>query len=156
MMQKVNNKTEITDSISATPLTTITSNTIAINKQFIITQTKQNLTNNIVNYFENLSEPSAIKIGLPYPQNLRIEKRSDSSFIVTWEPPTAPISNQSIDNDNLSVPASFHDSSEIIIQSYKVYLNHEIYSVINAEEDLMVLVENVDLSVVRAFFLNYV
>lgn len=104
------------------------------------------------NYLHDVSETGAVKIGLPYPSNIKIEKQSETSFIVTWDPPAAPISlNQSIDCEQSpslsSAPNSTGDESLIKVQTYNLYLNHEIYTVINATEEPMVLVENVDLNV---------
>jgi len=73
---------------------------------------------------------------------------------VSWDPPTAPISlNQSIDCEQL-LQSTLNGESTIVadmsafkLQSYNVYLNHEIYMVINANEERCVLLEDVDLNV---------
>ena len=98
----------------------------------------------IAKYIDELSE-STVKIGLPYPHNIKIEKRSDTSFVIRWEAPTAAISlNQSIDCDQNDASI---DTCDPKIQSYNIYLNHEIYTMINATEETIALVEDVDLSV---------
>ena len=100
-------------------------------------------------FIDNISEPS-IKIGLPYPSNLKIEKRTETSVFVSWDGPTAAISlNQSIDNESLAT--TLQDANEVSFQSYNIFLNHEIYAVINASEELSLLIDNVDLNVVSYF-----
>lgn len=91
---------------------------------------------------------TSIKIGLPYPNNLKVEKFSEKSVIVTWDPPSAPISlSQSIDGENLT--GTFDMNEMNIIQSYNVYLNHDLYVVVNISEDRVVIIDDVDLSLVR-------
>ncbi len=85
-----------------------------------------------------------IKVGLPYPNNLRLEKQSDTSLLAKWDPPTAPISlNQSIEFENYNGTV---DSVEQIlnIQFYNVYLNNELYCVINEAEERKALLERID------------
>ena len=97
---------------------------------------------------DNSSESSElIKIGLPYPNNLRVEKRSETSLLVKWDAPTAAISlNQSVDGDNIT--GSFDPNEIILLQGYNIYLNHEHHSVTNASEDRVAILENIELSVV--------
>lgn len=120
----------------------------AVTLPTVPTTTTQNQAKNALipaKYIDELSE-STVKIGLPYPYNIKIEKRSDTSFLVRWEAPTAAISlNQSIDCDQNDVNI---DTSDPKVQSYSIYLNHEIYTMINASEETYALVENADLSVV--------
>lgn len=84
------------------------------------------------------------KQGLPYPNNLKVEKRSESSLVVTWDPPTAPLPiNQSIDVDNLS------DLNEqlVTVQSYNLFLNNELRSVISGMDDRVAILDEIDLAV---------
>lgn len=84
------------------------------------------------------------KQGLPYPNNLKVEKRSESSLLVTWDPPTAPLPiNQSIDVDNLS------DLNEqlVTVQSYNLFINNELRSVISGMDDRVAVLDDIDLTV---------
>ena len=114
------------------------------------------ITNKISNLIPNLNEDldeSSIKIGLPYPNNLKVEKRSETSLLVTWDPPTAPL-NQSTDGENLGGTFDLSESN-LSIQSYNLYLNHELYRVINANEDLIAVLNDIDLSMVSKNLINY-
>lgn len=91
----------------------------------------------------SINEPQ-IKLGLPYPNNMKVEKRSETSLLVTWDPPTAPLSiNQSIDVDNLS------DINEqlVNVQSYNLFLNNELRSVISSMDDRVAILDEIDLGV---------
>ena len=123
----------------------------AISKQVSSAAVKiDNKISTIPNSFDDAND-AAIKIGLPYPNNLKVEKFSDKSVIVTWDPPSAPISlSQSIDGENLT---GTYDMNEMnILQNYSVYLNHELYTVLNIAEDRVVIIDDVDLSVVSLYF----
>lgn len=91
----------------------------------------------------SINEPQ-IKLGLPYPNNMKVEKRSETSLLVTWDPPTAPLSiNQSIDVDNLS------DINEqlVNVQSYNLFLNNELRSVISSMDERVAVLDEIDLGV---------
>lgn len=92
------------------------------------------------------NDESQVKIGLPYPNNIKVEKRSETSLIVSWDPPTAPLPiNQSIDVDNL------YDLNEqlVSVQSYNLYLNNELRSVLSGVEERVAILDDVDLTVVN-------
>jgi hypothetical protein len=131
----------------AQPAQPVSSVTTALSKQVSSAAGK---ISTIPTSFEDASD-AAIKIGLPYPNNLKVEKFSDKSVIVTWDPPSAPISlSQSIDGENLT---GTYDMNEMnILQNYSLYLNHELYTVLNIAEDRVVIIDDVDLSVVSLFF----
>lgn len=95
---------------------------------------------------------TSIKIGLPYPNNLKVEKFSEKSVIVTWDAPNAPISlSQSIDGEIMTSGVTYNEFSEINnIQNYNVYLNHELYTMVNLAEDRVVIIDDVDFSVVSS------
>lgn len=120
---------------------------VQVSKQLSTTTvTKLEKINTVPNSFDDVTDAS-IKIGLPYPNGLKVEKFSEKSVIVTWDAPSAPISlSQSIDGENLS--GTFDMSEMNILQSYNVYLNHELYTVVNVAEDRVVIVDDVDLSIV--------
>lgn len=85
------------------------------------------------------------KVGLPYPSNLKVEKRSEASLLVTWDPPTAPLPiSQSIDVDNLA------DLNEqlITVQCYNLYLNNELRCVISGIDDRVAVLDDIDLNMV--------
>lgn len=84
------------------------------------------------------------KQGLPYPNNMKVEKRSETSLMVTWDPPTAPLPiNQSIDVDNLS------DLNEqlVTVQTYNLFLNNELRGVISGLDERVAVLDDVDLTV---------
>lgn len=92
---------------------------------------------------------SSVRIGLPYPNNLKVEKRSETSLLASWDPPTAPLSlSQSIDGDSLCAITYDLNEQAINVQSYNLYLNHEIHSVINGNEDRVAVLEDIDLTMV--------
>jgi hypothetical protein len=94
---------------------------------------------------------SLVKIGLPYPSNLRAEKMSENSLLVRWDPPTTPISlNQSIDIENLN--ASTFDEQIISIQNYNLFLNHDLHSVLYGGDECAAIVEDIDLNTVNCKF----
>jgi hypothetical protein len=98
-------------------------------------------------HLHEVGEPPALKLGLPYPSNIRIDKRSDSSCTVAWDPPAAPISiSQSIDCEQ-PLGGEVAAGDMVKVQTYSVYLNHELYAVVGASEECAVLVEGVDLAV---------
>jgi hypothetical protein len=112
---------------------------------------KSALMQSTVNPVDNMDDSSTIKIGLPYPNNLKVEKRSETSLLVSWDPPTAPLPiNQSIDTDNLYV----YDLNEqmVNVQTYNLYLNHELHSVISGMDDRIAILEGIDLSVVSVVY----
>lgn len=89
------------------------------------------------------------KFGVPYPNNLRLEKKSDRSILVNWDPPTAPLGQtQSIDYDN-----NFVDVKEQVVnvQTYNLFLNNDIYKSINGNQPLSILIQDIDLNAVRLF-----
>ncbi len=140
--------------VSSQPTNTKVVATVDASTSPIITQAKPKNSLIPVNHDDDLNE-SKVKIGLPYPSNIKIEKRNDTSFLVSWDPPTAPISlNQSIDCEQLqhqqstlnSESTSVADTSAFKLQSYNIYLNHEVYTMINANEERAVIVEDVDLN----------
>jgi hypothetical protein len=96
-----------------------------------------------------------VRIGLPYPSNLRVEKMSEMSLLVRWDPPTAPISlNQSIEFDNLNNPAfDPNDQAVATIQSYNLYLNNELHSMINGNDECAAIIDGIDLNSVSPLFL---
>lgn len=99
---------------------------------------------------EVLEDGSSIKIGLPYPNNLKVEKRSETSLLVSWDPPTAPLPiNQSIDAENLYA----YDINEQVVnvQKYNLFLNHELHNVINGTDERIAILEDIDLSGVRLY-----
>ena len=71
--------------------------------------------------------------------------------MVSWDPPVAPISlNQSIECDQSTFQETLTaNDTPLKVQSYNLFLNHEIYTIINASEDLFVLIDDVDLNAVR-------
>jgi hypothetical protein len=92
----------------------------------------------------SINEPQ-IKIGLPYPNNLRVEKRSETSLTVTWDPPTAPLPiNQSVDVENIN------DLNEqlVNVQCYNLFLNNELRCVISGMDERLAILDDIDLGVV--------
>jgi hypothetical protein len=91
---------------------------------------------------------ASIKIGLPYPNNLKVEKQSENQVLVSWDPPTAPLSlNQSIESDIL--PPTESTSEQVIqIQTYNVFLNNELHNSINGIEERISMLKNINLTVV--------
>lgn len=93
----------------------------------------------------SINEPSTIRIGMPYPNNLKVEKRSETSLLVTWDPPTAPLSiNQSLDVDNLSEL----NEQLVSVQTYNLYLNNELRSVISGMDERIAILDDIDLTMV--------
>ncbi len=91
---------------------------------------------------------ASIKLGLPYPNNLKVEKQSENQVLVSWDPPTAPLSlNQSIESDILP-PAESTSEQVIQIQTYNVFLNNELHSSMNGNEERISILKNINLTVV--------
>lgn len=94
---------------------------------------------------------ASVKIGVPYPNNLKVEKESDNQILVSWDPPTAPLSlNQSIESDNLPLNEAAHEQT-VHIQTYNVYLNNELYISLNGQDERICILKNIDLTIVSVF-----
>ena len=90
------------------------------------------------------------KAYLPYPSNLKVEKQSETLILVSWDPPTAPLSfNQSIEGDNYLSTDS--NDQTIAIQTYNIFLNNELYSTISGNEERVTILKDVDLNNVIIF-----
>lgn len=97
---------------------------------------------------------TSIKIGLPYPNNLKVEKQSDNQILVSWDPPTAPLSlNQSIESDSLPL-TEIANEQVVQIQTYNIFLNNELYSSINGNEERISILKNIDLTIVSDFYIQ--
>jgi hypothetical protein len=89
--------------------------------------------------------------GIPHPSNLRLEKKNERSILVSWDPPTAPLSlNQSVDFDN-NLPVEVKEQV-ISVQSYNIYLNNDVYRVVSGNQARTIQLDNVDLNAVGIFF----
>jgi hypothetical protein len=98
---------------------------------------------NLAEIYDDASAPP--KQILPYPHNLRVEKKSDTSIQVSWDPPTAPLSlNQSIEHDGGSSDLVDHT---MIIQTYNIFLNNELKNALNGSEDRTLVLNDIDFSV---------
>ncbi len=94
---------------------------------------------------------TSVKIGVPYPNNLKVEKQTDNQILVSWDAPTAPLSlNQSIESDNLPSNEAAHEQT-VHIQTYNVYLNNELYISINGQDERICILKNIDLTIVSFF-----
>ena len=119
-------------------------------------QTKSStaLLPNLGDILPNEISSTSIKIGLPYPSNLKVEKQSDTQILVNWEPPTAPLSlNQSIESDNL-VSTEATSEQIIQIQTYNVFLNHELYKSLSGVEERIVVIKDVNLNIVIIIYIK--
>ena len=100
------------------------------------------------------SGSTMVKIGLPYPSNLRVEKVSEMSLLIRWDPPTAAISlNQSLDFENLNNPQFDSNEQVVNVLNYNLYLNNELHSVINGNDECAAIIEDIDLNTVYEHFL---
>ncbi|CAF0705935.1 unnamed protein product [Brachionus calyciflorus] len=89
-----------------------------------------------------------VKIGLPYPSNLKVEKRSDKSIFICWDAPTAPLPlDQSIENDTQNNNNNNDLKQNVEVTFYNLYLNNELHSVVNGNDDRIAIFENIDLTV---------
>lgn len=168
----VNTSTAPTTTIGVNTITQTTSMTSIASRQIVVAKSVQslasgnnnidNLSNNNTNLATDNESNTAIKIGLPYPHNLRVERLGENSILVKWDPPTAAISslNQSIDStDNMNHSVSQFDlnnDAQMVqgvsnVQTYNLYLNNELHSVINGGEECAAIIEEVDLSTVSCF-----
>lgn len=96
-------------------------------------------------YLSDASLEDKIKIGLPYPNNLRVEKRSEKSLLIYWDRPSAPLSfDQSIDSDYNPI-SDFNGNIEVAY--YNLFLNNELHSVINGNDEQIAVIDDIDLSV---------
>ena len=88
-----------------------------------------------------------VKPSMSFPNSLKVEKQSDTLILVSWDGPTAPLSfNQSIDSDNIVMD---NTSDQVIsVQTYNVFLNHELLMAVNGIDERVAVLNNVDLSIV--------
>ena len=87
-----------------------------------------------------------------YPINLRVEKLSETSVAVSWQSPTAPLSLNDIYGCTASSSTSTSSThvSQMGVQKYQFYLNHQLHKVISGDQELRITLDNIQLNIVIA------
>jgi hypothetical protein len=117
--------------------------TLQAHKQPTVPKVSNDKAANLAENFEDANVPKPI---LPYPHNLRVEKKSDKSIQISWDPPTAPLPlYQSIEHDAGS--SSDLVDHNMIIQNYNIFLNNELKNALNGNEDRLVVLNDIDFSI---------
>jgi hypothetical protein len=111
----------------------------------------------------NVKQPSKDVINKPFvpiafPNNLKIDKKSERSVIVTWDPPTIPLpSDQQLEGNVANLPINVDQTVPVVILNYNIYLNHELYAVVGGTSERLTTIEDVDMQIVSDFiFLLFV
>lgn len=120
-------------------------NDLLTGPQAVVAPKQTLVSKNDKQYLSDKNKEDRVKIGLPYPNNLRVEKRTEKSLLIYWDPPSAPLPiDQPLDADYNPV----NDLNiNIQVAYYNLFLNNELHSVINGNDEQIAVIDDIDLSV---------